>query len=135
MILSTKRHLSTMNTKDPKLIALQFNECINRQDVDGLAELMTEDHTFIDREGKTGHTKEFMVRGWREFFRMFPKYRNTFTRIQSADNLVVIVGSAYWSEGQPYDPVIWTATIVDDLVQEWRVYADTAVNRQAIGLF
>lgn len=123
-----------MNGKDPKLIALQFNECINKQDIDGLAELMTENHTFIDREGKTGHTKEIMARGWREFFRMFPNYRNTFTRIQSTDNLVVIVGSAYWSEEQPYDPVIWTATIVDDLVQEWRVYSDTAANRQALGL-
>lgn len=123
-----------MNGKDPKLIALQFNECINEQDIDGLAELMTENHTFIDREGKTGHTKEIMARGWREFFRMFPNYRNTFTRIQSTDNLVVIVGSAYWSEEQPYDPVIWTATIVDDLVQEWRVYSDTAANRQALGL-
>ena len=123
-----------MNTRDPKLIALQFNERINNHDVDGLAELMTEDHTFIDREGKSGHTKEVMVRGWMEFFRMFPKYRNTFTRIQSRDNLVFIVGSAYWSEEQPYDPVLWTAIIVEDRVQEWRVYADTEANRHAFGL-
>ena len=123
-----------MNTKDPKLIALQFNECINNQDVDGLAELMTEDHTFIDREGKTGHTKQFMTRGWAEFFRMFPKYRNTFMRIQSKDNRVCIAGSAYWSEEQPYDPVIWTATIVEDRVQEWQVHADTEANRRAFGL-
>jgi len=123
-----------MNTRDPKLIALQFNERINNHDVDGLAELMTEDHTFIDREGKSGHTKEVMVRGWMEFFRMFPKYRNTFTRIQSKDNLVFIVGSAYWSEEQPYDPVLWTAIIVEDRVQEWRVYADTEANRHAFGL-
>ena len=26
-----------MNRKDPKLTALQFNECINNQDADGLA--------------------------------------------------------------------------------------------------
>jgi ketosteroid isomerase-like protein len=123
-----------MSTTDPKLIALQFNECINRQDVDGLAELMTEDHTFIDREGKTGRPKEFMIQGWREFFRMFPKYRNTFTRIQSQGNLVRIIGSAYWSEDQPYDPVIWTATVVDDRIQEWRVYADTDANRHAFDL-
>lgn len=40
-----------MNTKDPKLIALQFNECINKQDIKGLSSLMTDDHTFIDRAG------------------------------------------------------------------------------------
>jgi hypothetical protein len=40
-----------MNTKDPKLIALQFNDCINNQDLEGLSLLMTDDHAFIDREG------------------------------------------------------------------------------------
>lgn len=95
---------------------------------------MTADHTFIDREGKTGRTKEFMARGWREFFKMFPGYRNTFTRIESRDDLVVILGFAYWSEEQPYDPVIWTASVVNDLVREWRVYADTEANRRAFKL-
>ena len=123
-----------MSERDPKLIALQFNECINRQDLDGLAELMTEDHTFIDREGKTGHPKEAMVQGWRNFFGMFPEYRNTFTRIQSIDNHVTILGFAYWSDEEPYDPVIWTATIVDDRVQEWRVHADTEANRKRFEL-
>lgn len=123
-----------MNIKDPKLIALQFNECINSQDIDGLARLMTEDHAFIDREGKASQSKEVMVQGWKEFFQMFPKYKNTFTRVESRDNLVFILGFAYWSEKEPHDPVIWTATIVDDLVQEWRVYVDTEANRRVFNL-
>jgi hypothetical protein len=32
--------------------ALQFNEFINRQDIEGLFSLMTDDHTFVDREGR-----------------------------------------------------------------------------------
>jgi hypothetical protein len=32
-----------MNTRDPKLTALQFNECINHQDIDGMTSLMGED--------------------------------------------------------------------------------------------
>jgi predicted SnoaL-like aldol condensation-catalyzing enzyme len=107
-----------MNTNDPKLIALQFNECINSQDIDGLARLMTEDHTFIDREGKANQPKESVVKGWREFFGMFPRYKNTFTRVESRDNLVIILGFAYWSEKKPYDPVIWTARLVNDLVRD-----------------
>jgi hypothetical protein len=123
-----------VNTRDPKLVALLFNECINNQDVDGLARLMTEDHTFIDREGEAGHPRDFMIRGWKEFFRLFPEYRNTFTRVQSSDNCVVILGSAFWSEEKPFDPVIWTATIVNDLVQEWRIYDDIAANRKRFSL-
>ena len=40
-----------MNSTDPKLIALQFNEHINHQNIRGLSDLMTEDHRFIDRAG------------------------------------------------------------------------------------
>ena len=32
-------------------MALQFNQYINDQDIDGLTNLMTEDHVFIDRHG------------------------------------------------------------------------------------
>ncbi len=117
-----------MNTKDPKLISLRFNDCINHQDLAGLARLMAEDHTFIDREGTVHQPKQVMVDGWKEFFKTFPKYRNTFNRVESRDNLVVLLGFAYWSEEQPHDPAIWTATIVGDLVHEWRVYADTPEN-------
>ncbi len=123
-----------MNLKDPKLIVLQFNECINSQDVEGLAALMTEDHVLVDREGKTGRTKEAMIEGWKQFFQMFPKYRNTFTRLQSSGDCVVILGSAYWSENEPYDPVIWTAIIANDLVREWRIHEDTEANRKKFEL-
>ena len=119
-----------MNTKDPKLIALQFNECINNRDLKGLARLMANDHAFIDRDGKVYEPKQVMIDSWREFFRACPDYRNTFDRIESRDDFVVILGYAYWSEKQPYDPVIWTATIVDDLVREWRIYPDTLESRK-----
>lgn len=123
-----------MNTKDPKLIALQFNECINNQDLNGLARLMTDDHTFIDREGKANQSKKSMLQAWRHFFEMFPKYRNTFNRVESVDNIVVMLGHAYWSEDQVYDPAIWTATIFNGLVREWRIYPDTEANRKAFKL-
>ncbi len=123
-----------MFAKDPKLVALLFNECINNQDIDGLSALMTDVHVFIDRAGNISKPKQVMVQGWRQFFQQFPDYRNTFLRVESRDDLVVILGFAYWSEKQPNDPVIWTAKIVDDLVQVWRVYADTESNRRQFNL-
>jgi hypothetical protein len=123
-----------MNTEDPKLIALQFNACINNRDLDGLSLLMTDDHAFIDREGNVHQPKAVMVKGWKEFFAAFPDYKNTFNRIESKDNLVTILGCAYWSQDKRNDPSIWTATIVNDLVQEWRVYFDTEANRRRFNL-
>ncbi len=122
-----------MNTKDPKLIALQFNECINNQDLAGLASLMTYDHTFIDRAGKVARPKEVMLENWRRFFDMFPDYKNTFEVVRSREDFVMILGHAFWSEEQPHDPVIWTAVIEDDLVREWRIYPDTSEMRRQYG--
>jgi len=119
-----------MNSKDPKLTALQFNECINYQDIKGLSNLMTEDHTFIDREGGVFKGKESMTKGWLDFFNQFPDYKNIFTRVESRDNLVIIIGYAIWSKESSEDHVIWTAKIEDDLVAEWRIYVDTEENRK-----
>lgn len=123
-----------MNSKNPKQIAIQFNDCITRQAIIRLAEPMTDDHTFIDRDGNVSKPKAVMIEGWKNFFGMCPKYKNTFTRVEMNDDLVVIPGYAYWSEEQPYDPVIWTAAIVNDLVAEWRIYYYTPENRAALNL-
>ena len=123
-----------MNTRDPKLTALQFNEYINEQNIKGLSDLMTEDHTFIDRKGAVDKGKESMTKGWMEFFENFPDYRNTFTRVESRDDLVILIGYAYWSVREKYDPAIWTARIKDDRVAEWRIYEDTEENRQMLSI-
>jgi ketosteroid isomerase-like protein len=123
-----------MNSKDPKLTALQFNEFINNQDIDGLSGLMTQDHTFIDREGEVDEGKESMTKGWIEFFQSFPDYKNTFTRVESRDDLVILIGYATWSKGGPPDHAIWVARIENDLVAEWRIYHDTEENRKRFGI-
>ena len=33
------------------MVALKFNEKINQRNLDGLVDLMTDDHTFIDNSG------------------------------------------------------------------------------------
>lgn len=123
-------NVHSMNTKDPKLTALQFNEYINRQDIKGLNNLMTEDHTFIDRADAVTKGKDVMIKEWLEFFKAHPEYRNVFVRVDSKDDLVILFGYAFWSREKPNDPAIWTARIKNDRVSEWRIYEDTAKNRK-----
>jgi ketosteroid isomerase-like protein len=111
-----------------------FNECINARDLEGLTALMTEDHAFVDRSGDRHEGKDDMSTGWKSFFGEFPEYRNTFWRIQSVDDLVVVLGHAEWTAGGERDHVIWTATIRDDHVAEWRVLEDTEANRELFAL-
>ncbi len=119
-----------MSPTDPKLIALQFNEHINHQNISGISNLMTEDHRFIDRAGSVVKGKESMTRSWINFFESFPEYRNTFNKVESQNNLVILYGYATWKKGDDPDRAIWTAMIENDLVAEWRIYENTEENKK-----
>jgi predicted SnoaL-like aldol condensation-catalyzing enzyme len=110
-----------MGSIDPKQIALQFNECINTQNICGISDLMTEDHRFIDRAGMMVSGKESMTNAWIRFFELFPEYQNTFERVETHNNFVILYGHATWKKGDDPDHAIWTATIENDLVAEWRI--------------
>ena len=123
-----------MTSKEAISIAQAFNECITNQDIDGLSVLMTENHVFIDRAGESHGPKSQMVKNWKHFFQMFPLYKNTFEKITTSGDHVYIRGFAYWSAEEPYDPVIWTATLENNLISEWRIYEDTPENRRKYNL-
>jgi uncharacterized protein (TIGR02246 family) len=110
-----------MDSSELVSVALRFNEKINQQDLKGLAELMTDDHTFIDSDGTATKGKEVMKKGWKQFFEKYPDYRNTFTSVTTQKDIVVMVGYSTCS----YKPLdgsnIWTARIRDRRVSEWRV--------------
>ncbi len=121
-----------MNIRDPKLVALQFNEYINNQDIEGLISLMTKDHIFIDR---AGNQYGDMINGWKEFFTNYPTYRNYFNIVESRGNLVILLGYAKWSKDSlEKDYAIWTAKIENDQVKIWQIYEDIEENRKNLGL-
>jgi predicted SnoaL-like aldol condensation-catalyzing enzyme len=95
---------------------------------------MTEDHAFVDRKGEVDKGEETMTKGWMDFFSSFPDYRNTFTRVQSQGDLVVLYGYATWQKGSEPDYAIWTARVENDLVAEWRIHEDTEENKRLFGL-
>jgi ketosteroid isomerase-like protein len=121
-----------LNKKDPKLTALQFNQCINDQNIEGLRNLMTEDHTCILGEEEARIGKETMTKAWKDFFNMLPDYRNHFVKIESRENLVIIVGFSTCSHKSLEGPALWTAKIENDRVAEWRIYDDTEENRNLL---
>lgn len=123
-----------MNKKDPKLTALQFNEFINNQDIKGLTSLMTKDHTFIDIPRKVEKGRELMKKNWISFFEDFPDYKNIFTRVESQDNFVVLIGYSTCSYKPLDGPAIWTATIENDLVAKWQIFEDTEDNRKELNI-
>jgi ketosteroid isomerase-like protein len=110
--------------------ALQFNECINTQDIKGLERLMTDDHVFIDSANNCVNGKSANKANWAKFFERFPDYRNIFEFVTLKDPTVIMQGYSLCSDAQlDHVKSIWTAQIKDGKVKEWRVYLDTEENR------
>lgn len=117
----------------PVETVLAFMEGINGRDPDKLAELMTEDHTFIDALGQVVRGRENMRAGWKGYYAMCPDYRVSHETIFANEREVAVFGEAGGTiahdgklppENQWRTPAAWRATVNDDLVKEWRVYAD-----------
>jgi len=110
-----------MDSFDLLLVVLKFNEKINQRDLEGLAELMADDYTFISNSGEITKGKDINKQGWKEFFEEYPDYQNIFTTITVQNNVVVMVGYSTCSYKPLDGPNIWTAKIRDGRISEWRV--------------
>jgi ketosteroid isomerase-like protein len=121
------------NTKDPKFIALQYNEFINNRDLEGVIALMADNHRFIDTKNRV-ETKEQMKTSWSQFFTEYPDYKNIFHTVISRGNFVILLGHSECSEPVLDGPAIWTAIVANDLIQEWRIYDDMEENRTLLDI-
>jgi ketosteroid isomerase-like protein len=115
-------------------IVEQFNDCITSADLAGLGVLMTDDHRFVDSAGHEWSGRDTCLETWAGFFDAFPGYRNVLEAVDSTGHVVVVTGRSECVEPSLHGPAIWTATIVGDLVAEWRVYDDTAEVRESLGV-
>jgi ketosteroid isomerase-like protein len=112
---------------------LEFLARINRRDVDKLAELMTEDHVFVDSLGRQIRGREEMRSGWRGYYTMCPDYWVSHEDVFQNGNTVAVFGAAGGTvsangklpaENLWRTPAAWRAVVENGLVKEWRVYAD-----------
>ncbi len=120
-------------------VAEAFVRAINRQDADAIADLMTEQHRFIDSMGKASEGRETMRQGWIKYFQMVPDYTVAVEETLCDGPVVVMLGVAegtYAPHGQQKPenhwttPTVFRAFIEDGKVAEWRVYCDNEPIRQ-----
>jgi ketosteroid isomerase-like protein len=118
---------------NPVETVLEFMDRINRRDGDALAELMTEDHVFMDSLGQSVRGREKMRAGWRGYYAFCLDYWVSHAEIFQNGNRVAVFGSAGGtiaakgelpSENKWQIPAAWLAVVENGLVKEWRVYAD-----------
>lgn len=120
-------------------IAHAFVRAINRQDADALAELMTEEHRFIDSLGNAVEGREKMRTGWVKYFKMVPDYTVAIEETLCDGPVVVMLGVAQGTyapdgklaaENRWSTPTAFRALVEGGKVAEWRVYCDNEPIRQ-----
>ena len=117
----------------PIQTVLQFMERINERDADKLAELMTQDHVFIDSLGQTTRGRETMRKGWQAYYSFCPDYWVSHEDIFGDGKVVAVFGAAGGTirangnlpaENKWHTAAAWRAVVENGLIKEWRVYAD-----------
>jgi uncharacterized protein (TIGR02246 family) len=125
----------------PTEVTRAFIEKINAHSLEGLHELMTEDHTFVDGGGDVTQGRKAMREAWQGYFSMMPDYLITPEHILAVENIVGVFGKArgtYTSDGRLKRenrwqvPAAWLAIIRDGRVAHWQVYADNDSVRRII---
>ena len=109
-----------------------FIDRINAHDVDGLAALMSHDHTFIDAHSNEVSGKEKMTAGWRGYFAWFPDYHLEYTDVFDKGDSLALFGFAGGSfKNKPTEswrlPAAWKAVVKNGRVTLWQVFADTKI--------
>ena len=119
--------------RSPTDLVLAFLEEINQHDVRALAELISEDHVFVDSLNNRLQGREKVRAGWTAYFKMCPDYSVSHEEIFANGNVVAAFG---WAGGtivakgelRPENrwriPAAWMASVNNDQLTEWKVYAD-----------
>lgn len=118
----------------PEDVVIGFNNCINTRDLSGLEQLMADYHSFIDSGNNVVKRKINCLNAWKAFFNGFPDYKNIFHDITAEGSLVKITGHVTCSAPILEGPAIWTATLENDKVKEWRVFEDNSTNRKLLNI-
>jgi ketosteroid isomerase-like protein len=113
-------------------LIIAFVAAINARAPEALAELMSDDHTFIDAHGNEVVGREKMLGGWRGYFEWFPDYQIEVVQIFEGGEDFGLFGYAGGSfKGNPELswrlPAAWKVAVGDQRVALWQVYADTKI--------
>jgi hypothetical protein len=120
----------------PVALTISFIDCINRNDIDGLTDLMSDDHTLevFDEEPVAG--RDANRDAWIDYFMSFPDYVIYPHRIAERHGAVAVLGHTTGSHlGLPDDEereltLIWCAHTANVLITRWCLHEDTMAARR-----
>ena len=115
---------------------MNFIDAINKSNVEGILNLISEDHVFIDSQDNKLTGKDNLKQAWTGYFELFPDYKIKINEVFEKDSLICMLGYAsgtykniknknnsnYWRI-----PAAWSAVIENNKVKKWQVYSDNII--------
>jgi len=111
---------------------IRFITAINNHNIDLIDNLLSDDHRFTDSLGEVFRGKEIMVKGWKNYFKMFPDYKIDLDELFENENKIMFTGRASGTYSLSPDPkkdhweiyAAWKALIENGKIKEWQVFGD-----------
>lgn len=117
----------------PNQTARAFVEAINSADLDRIFELMTNDHIFIDADGRQHQGRREMRQQWAQYLSMVPDFRIQVTEALCQGASVALFGVAQGTfhqdgvlkaENHWEVPAAWRVVAEGDRVAVWQLYVN-----------
>lgn len=111
----------------------EYIRAINRQDLETMSALMSEDHEFVDASGGHYSGRDEILKGWPDYYAMFPDYSIEVIDIFEQDDRVAVFGFAsatYWNLKDATHnnywriPAAWKAIVRNNKIIYWQVFCD-----------
>jgi ketosteroid isomerase-like protein len=120
---------------EPRDVFTRLLDRINAGDVDGIGELLVEDHRFVDALGREVLGRDAMCEAWRGYFSLFPSYRiDAHTVISDGDHAAAFGEASGGNDHASWSTrAAWLARIDGDRIAEWTIYCDVQAQLRAMG--
>ena len=114
-------------------IVMEFIKAINAADVEGIYNLLTDDHVFTDSQNNKIVGKDAMKQAWIEYYKLFPDYHIEINDVLVKNDIVVVTGYAnatyknlkHESKDNSWIiPACFKAIIKDNKIELWQIFAD-----------
>jgi ketosteroid isomerase-like protein len=122
-----------VTSADAVAVVLKFEQAINRQKPEAICSLLTQDSVFIDSLGNRVAGLERLRSAWEGYFKMVPDYTISHDEIFASGNTVAMFGTAQGTFTKDTElrkenfwktPASWRATVKDEKISVWQVFAD-----------
>jgi hypothetical protein len=124
----------------PVAVVVSFIDCINRGDVEGLGELMSDRHRLVVVDEAPVVGRDHSREAWQGYIAAYPAYVIHPRAFATRESLVAVLGTTTGSHLGLADAeearltVIWLAEVEEGKVASWQIIEDSPAARAGVGL-